>query len=120
MSEQRTPAFRAVCPACDAGVESDDPNELVAFHRRHHGVTGHDVAVERASLPVDEAALPEGGVTTVIDALGDDYPDGVPLGAVAAAMAERGRTVGETLDLVHEARMTGALYEPADDHLTAV
>jgi hypothetical protein len=34
-------------------------------------------------------------------------------------MSDRGLSIGETLDEIHEVRMTGGLYEPQDDHFGA-
>ncbi|QLG60509.1 hypothetical protein [Halorarum salinum] len=113
------PAFVAGCPSCDTRVATDEPNEVVAFQRRHRAITGHDAEMERAELSVD-GVPEEGGVEAVVRAIQPSFDRGVPLGVVAAAMSRRGATVGETLEAVHEARMRGALYEPRDDHLGAV
>lgn len=113
------PAFVAACPSCDTRVATDEPNEVVAFQRRHRGITGHDVEWERADLPVD-GVPEEGDVEAVVRALQPAFERGVPLGVVAAAMNRRGASLAETLEAVHEARMRGGLYEPRDDHLGAV
>lgn len=124
MSEQRHPPYAASCPDCDVDLESDAPNEIVDFYRRHYRVTGHDVAFTRIDPAlgeaVDEDDLDE--VYTLADVVAQlegEYDDGAPIGAVAAAMSERGTSLGETLEEVHEIRMNGALYEPRDDHLRA-
>lgn len=120
---QRTP-FVATCPTCNVERDAESPNEIVQFYRRHHRHTGHDVVLTRADLEVDvedEVAVedPATDVATVVDALEAHYETGVPIGIVAAAMRQRGFTVGETLEAIYEVRMTGALYEPRDDHLAA-
>jgi hypothetical protein len=114
----RTAAFVARCPDCTERTATDDPNDVVAFYRRHHAVTGHDVVWERR--PDDIAGLPENAtLPDAIDRLADGA-SGAPLGAVSAAMSERGWTVGETLDAVHDRRLTGDLWEPRDDHVGVV
>lgn len=117
MSQQKRATYVVTCADCDVRKATDDANETVAFYRRHHGLTGHDVAWERADGDALDAVPDEGDLEAVISALEDHYDDGVPLGVVAAAMGERGLAVGETLDRVRELRMTGALFEPRDDHL---
>jgi len=108
--------FVACCPDCAERTTASDPNEVVAFYRRHHAVTGHDVTWERMpSLGTNLPADPD--IDAVVAAL-DDSP--VALGAVSAAASEWGWTVGETLDAVHDRRLTGALWEPQDDHVALV
>ncbi|WP_338737834.1 hypothetical protein [Haloplanus salilacus] len=109
-----TSAFVAACPDCAERVTTDDPNDVVAFYRRHHAVTGHDVTWERTP---DVPATTE--LTDAIDRLADDA-SGVSLGAVSAAMSDRGWSVGETLSAVHDRRLTGDLWEPRDDHVAVV
>ncbi|WP_251342535.1 hypothetical protein [Haloplanus halophilus] len=105
----------ASCPDCEERRTAEDPNEVVRFYRRHHAVTGHDVVWERPpSLP---DLPPNADVEDAVAALGD--PDAA-LGTVAAAASEWGWTVGETLDAVHDRRLTGALWEPRDDHVAVV
>lgn len=107
-------AFVAGCPDCTERVATDDPNDVVAFYRRHHAVTGHDVVWERSP---DVPATTE--LTDAIDRLADDA-DGAPLGAVSAAMSDCGWSVGETLSAVHDSRLTGDLWEPRDDYVAVV
>lgn len=109
-----TSAFVATCPDCAERVTTDDSNDVVRFYRRHHAVTGHDVVWERSPDPPAAADL-----TETIDRLADGT-GGAPLGAVSAAMGERGWSVGETLSAVHDHRLTGELWEPRDDHVGVV
>lgn len=120
MSRQDQAPFVVVCPDCDVRKRADEPNEAVAFYRRHHSLTGHDIEWERADLDVLDALPDEpGDLRGVIDELASHYPEGVPIGVVAAAMDGHGLSIGETMDAIHELRMRGALYEPRDDHLRA-
>ncbi|AGB39047.1 hypothetical protein [Natronococcus occultus] len=124
VSDRRDPAYAARCPDCEVDLETDAPNEIVDFYRRHYRVTGHDVTFERIEPSLGEAVTEDvlDEVYTLADVvaqLEDEYDDGVPIGAVAAAMSDRGRSIGETLEAAHEIRMNGALYEPRDDHLRA-
>ncbi|WP_306060562.1 hypothetical protein [Natronococcus wangiae] len=117
----RTP-FVAACPDCDVERGAESPNEIVEFYRRHYRHTGHDVVLRRADLDVELEDADAGAATdvaAVVAALEPRYESGVPIGIVAAATGRRGATVGETLERIHEVRMTGALYEPRDDHLAA-
>lgn len=118
MSQRERRSF-VVCEACDVSKEVDDPNEAVAFYRRHRSITGHDVAwgwtdfdglESRSDRESDDLA-------SVIAGLEGRFEDGVPLGIVSAAMADRGRTIGETLEAIRSLRMDGELYEPRDDHI---
>lgn len=141
MIHRHQPApFAATCPDCDVERNSESATELVEFYRRHYRHTGHDIVVTRADLDRDLAsesgaavadeldAAATGDVAGVVDSLEAEYgidenddpdsgTDGVPIGLVAAAMSKQGFTVGETLEAIYEDRMTGALYEPRDDHL---
>jgi hypothetical protein len=111
--------FVARCADCDERVSTASPNDVVAFYRRHRAVTGHDVAWERT--PTELTVPSSTDIDAVVAALAADADaDGVPLGALAAVMDERGWTVGETLAAVHERRLCGALWEPRDDHVAAV
>ncbi|KZN22459.1 hypothetical protein A4G99_19790 [Haladaptatus sp. R4] len=119
MSEQEPAPFVAGCPDCGERKEAGTPNEVIEFYRRHRALTGHDVEWEYADYgsagePPDDADL-----KSVVLELGERFEDGVPLGLVTAAMGERGRTVGETLDELRELRMTGHVWEPKDDHVSA-
>ncbi|ELY97962.1 hypothetical protein [Natrialba asiatica] len=130
----RSAPFVATCPDCEIERSSDSATELVAFYRRHHRHTGHDIVVTRADLEFSAAVTAaldaSDDVAAVVDGLDARYgvdkhdsiesgTDGVPIGIVVAAMSERGFTVGETLEAIAGVRMTGALYEPRDDHLAA-
>ncbi|MFC4249524.1 hypothetical protein ACFOZ7_21755 [Natribaculum luteum] len=117
MSQQRQTPFAATCTACGVDRETASANEIVAFYRRHHRHTGHDVEVTRADVDGDVPDTDD--LEMVVAELEAEYEEGVPIGVVAAAMARRGRSVGETLEEIHEVRMTGALYEPRHDHLAA-
>ncbi|WP_248896023.1 hypothetical protein [Haloplanus halobius] len=110
-------AFVAECPACGERAATEQPNDIVAFYRRHTAVTGHDIVWERCPDEM-QAAPAEQGLIAVIDGLADG--EGVPLGAVSAAMSEQGWTVGETLEAVDDHRLTGVLWEPRDDHVNVV
>lgn len=111
-----TAAFVARCPDCEERTTADDPNRVVAFYRRHHAVTGHDVVWERCPEAVEAV---DAELDAVIDELADDTA-GAPIGAVSAAMSDRGWTVGETLAAVDDRRLTGELWEPRDDHIGVV
>ncbi len=120
MSSQDQARYVAVCPECDVTRQTDTPNEIVEFYRRHYRVTGHDVDLERAEPDLDdEIEIGESDLKGVIRQLEEQYENGVPIGVVAAVMSERGKSVEETLDEIHEIRMGGGLYEPRDDHLGA-
>ncbi|WP_265109419.1 hypothetical protein [Halosolutus halophilus] len=118
MSPQQQAPFAATCPDCEVTSDATEANEIVDFYRRHHRHTGHDVVVARADIAFDVPATDD--VLAIVDALDARYEDGVPVGIVVAAASEQGVTVGETLDAIREVRLTGALAEPRDDHLTAV
>ncbi|WP_129113488.1 hypothetical protein [Halegenticoccus tardaugens] len=117
MSRQRVAPFAAACPECAVESEAESANELVEFYRRHHRHTGHEIAWTRADVGFD---LPDGDLEAVVGECESHYDEGVPIGIVAAAMGARGLTVGETLARIREVRMTGALYEPRDDHIAKV
>ncbi|WP_226482186.1 hypothetical protein [Natrinema amylolyticum] len=118
MTHQRQSAFTAACRECGIDMEPDSANEIVDFYRRHRRQTDHDVILTRAEFEFDPPT--DDDLVTVIADLENRYENGVPIGIVAAAMSERGFSVGETLDEIHEVRMTGALYEPRDDHLATL
>ncbi|WP_254545808.1 hypothetical protein [Halomarina pelagica] len=131
MSEEPRAPFVVACPDCEVRTATDDPNETVAFYRRHRAVTGHDLAWERAEFDGADDLRPDadgtdgpGGGEAVLAAIVDDlegtYGNGVPVGIVAAAMGARGVPMGETLERIRALRMRGALYEPRDDHLASV
>lgn len=115
--------FVATCPDCDVERDADSANEIVAFYRRHYRHTGHDVVVRRADLDteLEEEAVADSAtdVAAVVATLEPHYESGVPIGVVAAVLSRRDVTVGETLEAIREVRLTGALYEPYDDHLAA-
>jgi hypothetical protein len=116
--DQEQAQYVAVCPECDVTRETDEPNEVVEFYRRHYRVTGHDIDLEDAE-PDLHNDIDADGLKETIRQLEEQYENGVPIGAIAAVMKERGQSVGETLDEIHEIRMGGGLYEPQDDHLGA-
>ncbi|NUB93469.1 hypothetical protein HT576_20955 [Haloterrigena sp. SYSU A121-1] len=118
MSTQDQAPYVAVCPECDVDLQTDAPNETVEFYRRHYRVTGHEVEFERAQLDLDEDVASD-DLKDVVWQLQEQYENGVPIGVVAAVMSDRGLSIGETVDEIHEVRMTGGLYEPQDDHLGA-
>lgn len=114
MNHRRAP-FVATCRTCDVHEEAESANETVEFYRRHYRQTGHDVVLTRTDLDFQVPGVTD--LETVIADLETHYDGGVPIGVVAAAMNERGFSIGETLEEIHEVRMTGALYEPRNDHL---
>ncbi len=116
---QQDPRFVATCPECENRTETDTANEVVAFYRRHHSLTGHDIEWERAALNALDEIPTDAELGSVIEGLGEHYESGVPVGVITAAMSERGLAVGETLAEIHELRMRGRLWEPRDDHLSA-
>jgi hypothetical protein len=118
MSTQDQALYVASCPECDVDLRTETPNEIVEFYRRHYRVTGHDVEFERAPMELAEDVASD-DLKDVIWQLQEQYENGVPIGVVAAVMSDRGLSIGETLDEIHEVRMTGGLYEPQDDHFGA-
>lgn len=118
MSRQQSSRFTVACSDCEVDVRTDDPNEVVAFFRRHRRVTGHEPTLESVDVPRREVPE-EGDVKDVIRAIEPEFEDGVPVGVVAAVMHGRGVTIAETLDRIYEVRMRGGIYEPRDDHLRA-
>ncbi len=117
--ETREAPFLVACLSADIEKELHSANEIVEFYRRYHRHTGDDVTVEHAQFGFELPA--EGTLEQVIGELEEQYGEpGVPMGTIAAAMGEQGWTVGETLERIYEVRMTGALYEPRDDHLAVV
>ena len=118
MSTHEHAAYVASCPECDVDLQTDTPNEIVEFYRRHYRVTGHDVTIDRARLDLDTDVAGD-ELKDVVWELQEQYENGVPIGVIAAVMNDRGFSIGETLDEIHEVRMTGGLYEPRDDHLGA-
>ncbi|HET7324001.1 MAG TPA: hypothetical protein VFJ06_06700 [Halococcus sp.] len=119
MTQQNRRKFVVTCPECETRTETDTANEVVEFYRRHHSLTGHDIEYERASLDAFDGSSSNGDLGAVIEGLGEHYENGVPIGVITAAMGEHGYTVGETIAGIHELRMTGRLWEPRDDHLSA-
>jgi len=118
MSSQDQAQYVAVCPECDVTRQTDTPNEVVEFYRRHYRVTGHDIDLQHAEPDLDEEV--EGDdLKEIIRQLEEQYENGVPIGVIASVMNERGQTIEETLEGIHEIRMSGGLYEPQDDHLGA-
>lgn len=115
MTQQRH-ASVVTCPDCAVSKGISDPNEAVAFYRRHRSITGHDPEWDRADFPALESVR-SNDLTTVIGGLESRYSDGVPIGLVTAAMSDRHATIGETLEAIYDLRMRGELYEPLDDHL---
>ncbi|ODR80582.1 hypothetical protein BG842_03930 [Haladaptatus sp. W1] len=119
MTEHDRTPFVASCPNCGERTETETPNEVIAFYRRHRSLTGHDVEWEIADDESIRETTEGADLKAVVLELGEDYEDGVPLGLVTAAMGEQGRTVSETLEDLRELRMTGHVWEPKDDHVSA-
>jgi len=109
--------YVAICPECDVTYQTDTPNEIIEFHRRHGRVTGHSVVFESAQLDVNKQVT-ETNVKNLVSELEDDHKNGVPIGIIAAVLNEQAISIDDTLDKIHEARMTGGMYEPRDDHLS--
>ncbi|ELZ96252.1 hypothetical protein [Haloferax sulfurifontis] len=105
------------CPSCDLHVAVAEPNDAVELYRRHANVTGHDVEWERVAFGAEAES---DDVKEALIELGEDHPDGVELGRLAAALTDNGVAIGETLDAVRDLRMSGEIYEPRDDHVLAV
>jgi hypothetical protein len=99
--------------------EATDANEVVAFYRRQRRTAGEDVEWTFADHPAVAAAPEEGDLASVVRALDEHFENGVPVGIITAAMSKQGYTIGETMDAIHDLRMTGGLWEPRDDHLRA-
>lgn len=118
MNSQNQAPYVAACPECNVTRQTDVPNEIAKFYRRHYRVTGHDIKIEHAELDLDDEITSD-DLKDVIRELDEQYQDGVPIGIVAAVMSEHNLSVKETLDEIHELRMGGGLYEPQDDHLSA-
>lgn len=117
MTEQ--PPFIASCPNCEVRKETERPNEVIAFYRRHRNLTGHDVEWEFVDHESVSSVAENEDLKTVVLELGAELADGVPLALVTAAMAEQGYSIGETLAELRELRMTGHVWEPKDDHVSA-
>lgn len=115
--EKSAHAGALACPTCDFHTTVAEPNDAIECYRRHRSVTGHAIAWERTAL---DAAVETDDVETALDGLGDEYGEGVPLGVLTAALAERGVTIEETLDAIYDLRMEGAIYEPRDDRVLVV
>lgn len=115
MTQQRHASI-VTCSDCALSKGIDDPNEAVAFYRRHHSITSHDLEWDRADFPLLESVRSD-DLKTVIDQLEAQCPDGVPIGLITAAMSRRNVTIGDTLKAIYDLRMRGELYEPRDDHL---
>lgn len=108
-----------VARSTDTGerIEATAANEVIKFYRRQTRLTATDVEWLFCEHRAVTAAPDSGGVDHVLDALAEQFNDGVPLGIVAAAMSKQDWTVSETLDALYELRMAGALWEPREDHL---
>lgn len=117
-STQDHAAYVAICPVCDITFQTDAPNDIIDFHRRHDRVTGHSVVFDRAQVDHD-AEVTDTNIKDLVWQLQDQYENGVPIGIIAAVMSEHAVPIDETLDEIHKTRMTGGLYEPQDDHLAA-
>lgn len=118
MNSQDQAPYVVACPECDVTQQTDAPNEIVNFYRRHYRVTGHNVEIEHAELDLDDEITAD-DLKDAIHQLEEQHSNGVPIGVIAAVMNERGLSVKGTLDEIHEQRMGGGLYEPQDDHLSA-
>jgi hypothetical protein len=113
MSESKPYAGAVTCPTCDLHVQVTDPNEAIELYRRHSRVTGHDIAWERVALDVTASSA---DVESALADLEKQYPEGVPVGVLAAAVSHHGVAIADVVDGLYDLRMEGAIYEPADDH----
>lgn len=110
MIDDVNPVRTSIC-AEDRSRVALSVDETVAFYRRHHSITSHDVKWVRTDLDVPEATS-ETDPGGLIGELQGQFEDGVPIGVVAAAMGERGHTIGETMAAIRELWMADELYEP--------
>jgi len=117
---QESAPFIARATATDELIESTAANDVVEFYRRQNGLTGTDVEWVIFDHPAVTQAPDSGDVEDVLNALDEQFKGGIPLGIITAAMSKQGWTVGETIASLHELRMSGALWEPRDDHLRPV
>ena len=119
MPETSHTSVAFVARSTDTGerIEATAANEVVEFYRRQTRLTATDVEWLFCEHHAVTAAPDSGGIEHVLDALVEQFTNGVPLGIVAAAMSKQNWTVGETLDALYELRMAGGLWEPREDHL---
>lgn len=118
MSQQNQSSFVVSCPDCRVQKEVDQPNDAIAFYRRHTKLTGHDIEWVHADFEEEDVPT-EGDVKAVIETLEHRFEDGVPIGVIAAAKSLQGATIDEALSEIRTLRMKGELYEPKDDHISA-
>ncbi|WP_137290333.1 hypothetical protein [Natronorubrum halophilum] len=118
MSRHHSHAFEATCSDCGTTKTAESPNELIECYRRHSRHTSHELVWTRADVAFELPAADD--LERIVGELETHYEEGVPIGIVAAAMNDRGATIGETLESIREVRLTGALYEPRDDHVAVV
>lgn len=114
MSRQESSVGTVVCPVCDLRLTVATPNEAIELYRRHVRITGHDIEWERTTLNATAESI---DVESTLKTLSSDHADGVSLGLLTVALADRDITIAETLNAVYDLRMKGAVYEPRDDHL---
>jgi len=112
MSGSDSHAGIVACPTCELYISVTDPNEAVEIHRRHRRVTGHEVDWERTAIDV---SAPSTDTESVLQALDDTFPEGVPVGVLTVALSARGVSIGTVIDELYDLRMEGKIYEPSDD-----
>jgi hypothetical protein len=115
MSTTEPHAGIVTCTACDLHVPVAEPNEAVEVYRRHERVTGHEIEWERTAIDVTATSS---DVESVIEALDDEYSDGVPVGVLTAAASTQGVSISDVLDELYSLRMEGMIYEPLGDHFS--
>ncbi|WP_266080914.1 hypothetical protein [Haladaptatus caseinilyticus] len=119
MTDRERASFTAICPDCNERKGTETPNEILGFYRRHRNLTGHDIEwefVDHESIPTSAA---NEGLKAIVLELDETFDNGVPLALVTAAMGEQGYSIGETMAELRELRMTGHVWEPKDDHVSA-
>lgn len=116
MSQRDPTRLVVTCPECEVQRGIDDVNEAVAYYRRHHSLTGHDIEWERADID-DLSVVSSEDLTSIISDLEEQLGESVPIGLVTVVLSRRGVSIGQTLESIRDLRMNGDLYEPRDDHL---
>lgn len=113
MSASDKHAGVVTCPICELHLQVAEPNEAIEIYRRHRSVTNHEIGWERTALGVTVAST---DTESALEALDDEYSDGVPVGVLSAALSAQGVSISEVLDDIYSLRMDGIVYEPRDDH----
>ena len=101
-------------------IEATSANDIVAFYRRQHRLTGTDVEWVVSEHPAVTQAPDSGNIEAILRELDEQFKGGIPLGIITAVMSKQGWTVGETIESLSELRLSGALWEPREHHLRPV